>query len=56
MFLAVIAAVIGAVCGAFVARRRKGTLADILQYATVFAVIFALAGLFISIVIVRSAA
>jgi hypothetical protein len=56
MFLAVITAVIGALGGALLAWRRKGSTADILQYAAVFALIFALAGLFLSILIVRLAA
>ena len=55
MFLAVIAAVIGALAGALVAWRRKGTLTDLLQYAAVYGLIFALAGLFVAILLVRTA-
>ncbi|MCR9114242.1 MAG: hypothetical protein NXH84_13265 [Rhodobacteraceae bacterium] len=55
MLLATIAAVAGALIGALVARRRKGALADILQYAAVYAVMFALAGLFAAIIITRVA-
>lgn len=53
MLLAAIGLVLGALLGAWVARRRKGAVADMLQYAFVYAVIFALAGLFLSILIVR---
>jgi len=49
-----IAALIGAVFGAYRARRRNGSTADMLQWAAVYAVIFALAMLFLSIFIVRS--
>lgn len=55
MLLAVIGAVIGAILGAVIARRRKGSTADMLQYGAVYAVIFALAGLFVTIAILRLA-
>ncbi len=55
MLLALIGAILGAVTGALLARRRKGTLADMLQYAAVFAIAFALAGLFATILILRIA-
>lgn len=55
MLLALIGAVIGALVGAFVARRRKGTTTDMLQYGAVFAILFALAGLFLTIFILRAA-
>jgi len=45
---------LGAVTGALIAKRRKGRLADILQYAFVYALVFALAGLFITLFIHRS--
>lgn len=54
MLLALIGLVIGGMLGAFVARRRKGSKTDMLQYAAVFAILFALAGLFITIFIIRS--
>ncbi|MEQ8898904.1 MAG: hypothetical protein RID23_17630 [Roseovarius sp.] len=54
MLLALIGLVIGALLGALVARRRKGSKTDMLQYAAVFAILFALAGLFITIFIVRA--
>lgn len=48
-------AVMGAIIGALLAKRRKGSTADILQYAFVYALIFALAGLFATIMIHRAA-
>ncbi|MEM7073580.1 MAG: hypothetical protein AAGA28_05575 [Pseudomonadota bacterium] len=47
--------VFGAGLGAFLAYRRKGAPADILQYAFVFFLIFAILGLFITIIVHRSA-
>ena len=47
-------AILGAVIGAFTAFRRKGKLADILQYSAVYALIFAIGGLFLTIIIQRS--
>ena len=49
-----IAAVFGAVIGALTAKRRKGALADILQYAAVYALAFALLGLFATLILDRS--
>ena len=46
-------AIFGIATGAFIARRRKGHLADILQYAFVYGAIFAVSGLFASILIQR---
>ena len=56
MLPAIAASVIGAVTGALFARRRKGTAADMAQYAAVFALIFGLAGLFLAIAVARLAA
>lgn len=50
-----IAAILGAILGALQARRRKGGTADILQYAAVYALIFAIAGLFATLIIHRAA-
>lgn len=50
-----IAAALGATLGALRARNRKGRLADILQYAAVYALIFALLGLFATLIIHRAA-
>ena len=47
--------VLGACLGAFVAWRRKGKLADILQYAAVYAILLALVGLVLALVIFRIA-
>lgn len=47
-------AILGVIFGAYTARRRKGKLADILQYAFVYGMLFALIGLFVSIYINRS--
>ena len=55
MIIVILGAVLGAAIGALVARRRKGNVADMLQYGFVFCVIFALAGLFMMIVILRLA-
>ena len=49
------AALLGAAFGAYRAHRRKGSKADMAQWAVVYAVIFALAALFVSIFIVRGA-
>lgn len=54
--IVVFGALIGAVTGAMVARRRKGELADILQYGFVFCMLFALLGLFATLIIHRMAA
>ncbi len=54
MLLAAIGLVLGALLGAWVARRRKGVVADMVQYAVVYGLVFALAGLFLSIVILRA--
>ena len=45
--------VLGAVVGALVARNRGGKRADIVQYALVYAILLALAGLFLLIFIDR---
>ena len=47
------AALAGALFGAWRARSRKGRLADVLQYAAVHAMAFALAGLFAALFIER---
>ena len=49
-----VAALLGAVIGGLRARRRKGRPADIAQYAFVYAVFFALAALFVTIIIQRA--
>ncbi|WP_417729517.1 hypothetical protein [Roseovarius sp.] len=52
--IVIIGAILGALTGALMARRRKGKLADILQYAFVLALIFALVGLFVTLIIHRN--
>lgn len=49
-------ALFGALLGAGLARRRGGRGADILHYATVLAIAFALIGLFLSVILGRSIA
>ena len=46
-----VSAILGVLYGAFVARRRKGTLADILQYAAVYGLAFTLVSLFITLIL-----
>lgn len=53
--IVIIGAIMGALIGAFIATRRKGRLADILQYAFVYMLIFALAGLFATLLLHRGA-
>lgn len=48
-------AVLGALTGAMLARRRRGKVADVLQYGFVYALIFALLGLFVTLMIHRMA-
>ena len=45
----------GAAWGAWLARRRKGTRLDMAQYAAGFGIAFAIAGLFLTIVLERMA-
>jgi hypothetical protein len=49
------AALIGAVLGGLKAKKRGGAVADIAQYAAVFGLLFALAGLIVTIIISRLA-
>lgn len=51
--IVLLGAFLGALTGALVAKRRKGQLADILQYAFVYCLIFALAGLFVTLIVHR---
>lgn len=43
----------GGIWGALLAKRRKGTRADMVQYAVACAIAFGLLGLFLSIIIER---
>lgn len=46
--------VIGAALGIFTARKRNGSLADVLQYGAVYAIVFALLGLIVTLVLDRA--
>jgi hypothetical protein len=46
-------AIVGGLLGAITARRRQGNRLDILQYATVYAIAFALLGMIVTIVVSR---
>lgn len=52
--IVIIAAVIGAVWGGWKAKARKGKTADILQYAVVHALLFAIVGLFATLILDRT--
>lgn len=54
MPLALTGLVLGALFGGYTAWRRKGNRLDIAQYAAVYAIMFALFGLIIAIVIYRT--
>jgi len=53
--IVLLGAILGASLGAFVAWRRKGRVADILQYAVVYCLLFAIVGLFATLIIHRMA-
>ncbi len=53
--IAIISAVFGAMLGAWKARRRHGNGKDIAQYAAIHALIFAVLGMFVTIVLLRAA-
>lgn len=53
--IVLLGAILGAMTGAFIAWRRKGRVADILQYAFVYFLIFTMIGLFITLIIHRAA-
>ena len=52
--IVLIGALVGALSGGLIAYRRKGKTADILQYAFVYALVFALLGLFATLIIHRA--
>lgn len=52
----VIGLVLGALTGALLAKRRGGRGLDMAQYAGGFAILFGLIGLFVAIILARSAA
>ena len=47
--------IIGAVTGAFLAKKRGGSRLDMAQYGAAFAILFGLIGLFIAIFLARAA-
>lgn len=51
--IVILGALLGAVTGALIARKRNGNRADILQYGFVFCMAFAVAGLFLTLIIHR---
>lgn len=53
--IVLLGAILGTITGAMIAWRRKGRVADILQYAFVFFLIFTMAGLFLTLIIHRAA-
>lgn len=48
-----VVALMGALVGGFSARKRGGNGKDVAQYAAVFAIIFALAGMVLSVIFTR---
>jgi len=53
--IVIAAALIGAILGGMTAKKRGGKLADIAQYAAVYAIGFAIVGMLATILIHRSA-
>ena len=52
--LPVLSGLVGAIIGALIARRRKGRLLDVAQYAGAYFLAFAIIGLLVNIMILRS--
>jgi hypothetical protein len=53
--IVIIGAILGAVGGGMIAWRRKGKPADIALYAFVYGLLFALGGLFLTLILHRAA-
>lgn len=51
--IVLLGALLGALTGGTIAKRRGGKKPDILQYAVIYAMIFAILGLFITLIIHR---
>jgi hypothetical protein len=49
------AALLGALIGGYTAKKRQGTVLDIAQYATSFAIAFGIVGLIITVIVHRAA-
>lgn len=52
--IVILLAIAGALLGGITAKRRKGNKADIAQYAVGYAILFALIGLILTIVVEKS--
>jgi uncharacterized membrane protein len=52
--IVILGALMGAVIGGTTAKRRKGNIADIAQYAAIYAIAFSLLGLIVTIVIEKT--
>ena len=52
--IVILSFLLGAAIGAFKARKRGGNVADMLQYGAVYAIIFGIVGLFVTIIIDRT--
>ena len=53
--IVLVLALLGAIVGGTLAKKRKGGRLDILQYAVIYAMIFAVIGLFVTIIVHRLA-
>lgn len=53
--IVIVSAALGALYGGLTARKRQGSKLDIAQYAGVYAVVFALVGLAVTVLIMRMA-
>lgn len=51
----ILGALLGAIIGGLVARKRKGKILDIVQYAAMYAIAFSIIGLFLTIFLHRMA-
>ena len=51
--IVIVGFILGALWGAFLARRRKGSRLDIAQYAAAFGIAFAIAGLLLTVIVER---
>lgn len=52
--IVIFAFALGALWGAYLARRRGGRRLDMLQYAAAFGIAFAIAGLFLTVIVDRA--
>jgi hypothetical protein len=51
--IVIVAFLLGALWGGYLARRRKGSRLDIVQYAVAFGIAFAIAGLILTVIVER---